>query len=112
MNEELLENLFNLIGLRSYEATFDVSDVKVQSEFCDGAQCIDSCRSEKCSLCWQCLDDDERFDVEMAYGEQKRIGSFKRLFPNANLHTFFMSDFNKKHSEWFNFMCEKNRIFC
>lgn len=112
MNEDMLRNLFNLIGLRSYGETFNENDVKVQSEFCDGAECIDSCRSKKCKLCWQCLDDDERFDLAMAYGEQKRVGSFKRLFPNPNLHSFFMTDFNKQHTNWFKFMCEKNRIFC
>lgn len=112
MIEDVLRNLLNLIGLRSYEQTFNENNVRVQSEFCDGSECIDSCRSEKCSLCWQCLDNDERFDLAMAYGEQKRIGKFKRLFPNVNLHSFFMSDFNKHHTNWFKYMCESNKIFC
>lgn len=112
MYEDMLRNLFNLIGLRSYEETFDENDVKVQSEICNGSTCIDSCRSEKCSLCWQCLDDDERLDLKMAYEEQKRVGSFKRLFPNVKLHSFFMSEFNKQHTNWYKFMCEKNKKFC
>ena len=112
MNEDVLRNLLNLIGLRSYEDTFDENNVRVRSEICNGSECIDSCRTEKCSLCWQCLDDDERFDLQMAFGEQKRIGSLKRLFPNVNLHSFFMSDFNKQHTNWFKFMCKENRVFC
>lgn len=112
MIEAVLINLLNLIGLRSYEEKFDENNVKARSEICNGAECRDSCRLEKCVLCWQCLDDDERFDLQMAYGEQKRIGAFKRLFPNVNLHPFFMSDFNKHHTNWFKLMCENNKIFC
>lgn len=111
-DEEMLRNLFNLIGLRSYEEKLDENDVKVQSETCNGSTCAESCRSEKCSLCWQCLDDDERFDLAMAYGEQKRVGKFQRLFPDVKLHSFFMSDANKQHTSWFKLMCEENQNFC
>lgn len=112
MNEDVLANLFNLIGLKQFNETINEDDVKVELETCNSDPCDDDCTVEKCKLCWQCLDNNQRFDIKMAYGEQKRIGKFKRLLPDVNADTTFARDSNKYHQRWFKVMCEKDKRFC
>jgi len=117
----LLEDLFNLIGLGTeMDIVVDESDLKL--DVCETPTCTNNnnnnnnnennCQSV-CRLCWSCLDDDEKFDLRMAAGEQVRRGHFKRLFPDINMHSYFMSELNGPHLDWFKHMCKQgNANFC
>lgn len=91
----------------------------VRPEICVSEKCENNCDGI-CEFCINCLSQNEKFDMLQAYREQMNGGSFKRIFPPSkeflekagddfwkNLETK-----SRKHVEWFDEMCKKNRKFC
>lgn len=132
MFENLLFNLFNLIGVgTSYKKnnfTFIDGDYEMMVANPDGFMVNpEMCLSQKCrkcendcKLCLKCLSSDEKYDLIQAYRETMNIGDFKRLFPpkkefmekvGEEFYSNLLEE-NKMLVDWFDGMCKKNRRFC
>ena len=55
--------------------------ITVLPDHCTTAPCNESCMLFMCKLCWGCLSQDQKYDVQVAYREQKSSGDMKRVFP-------------------------------
>lgn len=55
--------------------------VTVLPDHCTTAPCNETCLYFMCKLCWDCLSQDQKYDVQVAYREQKSSGDMKRVFP-------------------------------
>lgn len=131
--ESVLYNLFNLIGVGStfksrnfrFPTFADESMVvhrnslTVTSETCLNSPCNETCNAE-CELCWNCLNLSQRYDMQLAYLEQKSSGDMKRLFPpKKEFIEKAQNDFwdslqpqSKLHTKWFMKMSTKDENFC
>jgi tubulin monoglycylase TTLL15 len=131
--ENVLYNLFNLIGVgTSYETdnlrfksiddesmVVHRNSLKVKPEICMDFPC-DHMYAPQCDLCWNFLNQDRRYDLQVAYLEQMHSGEMKRLFPPKK---DFMDDTDSSfldevqlesqlHVRWFVEMCKKDEKFC
>jgi hypothetical protein len=54
----------------------------VLPEMCVMSKCSKDCDAyDICSLCKQCMTNNQRYELHMAYREAKNRGSMKRVFP-------------------------------
>lgn len=131
--ESVLYSLFNLIGVGTtyrsknfcFQSFADESMVvhrnslSVMPETCLNFPCNETCETG-CELCWDCLDLDQRYDMQLAYLEQKSSGDMKRLFPpRKGFVEKAQNDFwdslkpqSRLHTKWFMEMCQKDEKFC
>lgn len=133
MFENLLYNLFNLIGIAtSYEKEnfkFKNPEIEMMVSNPNGMtifpqKCLNECAGcknfEFCNLCWHCMDRNSKYDLMLAYNEQMNIGDFKRIFPPEKEfldeagEEFWskLTKENEKHVKWYREMCKKNKRFC
>lgn len=95
------------------------NSLTVLPDTCLNFPCNETCGPD-CELCWDCLDLDQRYDMQLAYLEQKSIGDMKRLFPpKTDLRKNPEKDFwkllepqSRLHLKWFMEMCIKDESFC
>lgn len=131
--ESVLYNLFNLIGVGTSYKTSSLkfpslddeqmvvhpNSLSVLPDTCMNFPCNETC-AEECELCWDCLDLDRRYELQLAYLEQMNSGDMKRLFPPKSdfLRTaddkFWASlePESRHHTMWFAEMCKKHEKFC
>jgi hypothetical protein len=96
--ENILFNTFNLVGVGSYckkdkfvfsspeeeEMTLGLGSIEVAPEICANYPCSESCE-KGCELCAQCLSEDQKTVMKLAYLEHMNLGEFKRIFPPSNV---------------------------
>lgn len=131
--ESVLFNLFNLLGIgknyKNENFKFDSmneesmvvhrNSLTVKAEICMKLPCNQTCFSQ-CELCFNCLTQDQRYDLQLAYMEQMDSGEMKRLFPPSkdfveNSGEDFWNSMlpeSKLHVKWFHEMCQKDKKFC
>lgn len=86
--ENLLFNTLKLVGVGSYWKKFPEEAMmligrggfEVLPAICANYPCSEKCDGE-CDLCPQCLNEDEKHSMKLAYLEATNIGEFKRIFP-------------------------------
>ncbi|CRK96757.1 CLUMA_CG009979, isoform A [Clunio marinus] len=96
MFENLLFDSFTLLGVGSYiknKTNFEFGgdleeqmichrdSITVRPETCVNKPCNETCDPEECDLCWDCLSNNQRHDLHLAYREAKHRGTMKRIFP-------------------------------
>lgn len=128
--EQLLYNMFKLLGIGSAEkresfnkldtdSEIMISSVKhlvVEPELCNSPPCSESCAAEECNLCLPCLNSYQLFDLHAAYREHVNRGDTKRIFPKPlaaeSLVTDHLSPKNAWMTRWFAGKCKLDVTFC
>lgn len=84
---------------------------------CIDTPCRENCDAKECDLCWNCLSQNQRFDLHLAYRETKNKGAMKRVFPPSKeaLSDDYLQSLSKANrwmTKWFLEMCKKDSDFC
>lgn len=62
-----------------------LESITVRPEVCVNSPCNETCEPIECELCWQCLSQNEKHDLHLAYREIKHRGAMKKVFPPSNV---------------------------
>lgn len=131
--ENLVYNLFNLIGAGTTYAKSDLRipsmevemmiaeehSTSVKPELCMSEKCRLFC-SDECLFCRQCIDSNDYYEQVVSYREQMNVGDFKRIFPPAlaayeNIDEKLWKQVSwesRMLARWFRELCERNNKFC
>lgn len=74
--------------------------ITVRPEECVNRPCNETCDAVECELCWQCLDNNEKHDLHLAYREIKHRGSMRRVFPPSRVSFYLYSFFSSLTFLW------------
>lgn len=55
--------------------------ITVMPEICANKPCSDSCDLDMCKMCWECLNLDEKYELQVAYREHRNRGAMRRVIP-------------------------------
>ncbi|KAG5668597.1 hypothetical protein PVAND_016533 [Polypedilum vanderplanki] len=133
--ENLLFNVFTLIGVGSYlpKEDFRFGNDKVEAmichdetltvlpEICINSPCNDTCSDKNlCSLCFNCMTNNQKHELHLAYRETKNKGTMKRVFPAPaadieEMDDEYLNNLNEENrwlTLWYIEMCKKDVDFC
>lgn len=134
--EQVLYNVFNLVGIGSYltRESFKKRDVEIETmlsadknimvngEICGEPPCSESCAPVECQLCKPCLSSSDIADYHRAYREHINRGDTRRIFPtrisnsretNDDYEQFkTLSPKNQMMTKWFRGKCLADSNWC
>lgn len=125
--QQVLFNLFSLLGFTQRNSTSDAIKVADQdlsivgggpSQYCISQDCDECDDQKKCAACWHCLADDMKDVLREAYHENFNRWNTKRLLPDLTTGpsdesgSVARGDRNAVLLQWFRGKCLEDKSFC